>query len=169
MLALKSWHSLLDLQRSPNNVLASPCIHALVHIATNPNLPPLLPAFLLSLFSYYFFIHTRLFLHPSDLSAQTESNHHLSPMLLLQFVQTTNISSSDYLSVLQLATTGSFWKWKSDGVLIPLKNPAKTSLFRAKATFTIRFCKVPPDLTLSILWTYLYHFPLTPLHLHNIF
>lgn len=60
MLALKSWHSLLDLQRSPNNVLASPCTHALVHIAANPNLP-LLPAFLPLPYSLIIFLFTLLF------------------------------------------------------------------------------------------------------------
>ena len=161
MLALKSWHSLLDLQRSPNNVLASPCIHALVHIAANPNLP-LLPAFLPLPYSLIIFLFTLLFfLHSIWSLRMTESNHHLSPILLLQFCPDYQHLSSGFSQCSS--------NWQPQGAsengnqmvffyhLKPCKD-FSTHLEQKPNSLLSGSAKVPPDLTLFILWTCLLPF-----------
>lgn len=127
MVALKSWHSLFDLQRSPNDVLVSPCTHALIHIAPTSNLP-LVPAFLPFLYSIIFLFTLLFFLHSIWSISMTESNHHLSPMLLLQFCPDYQRLSSG------LSQCSSNWQPQGASengnqmVFLYHLNPAKTSL-----------------------------------------
>lgn len=161
MLALKSWHSLLDLQRSPEDVLVSPCIHAFVHRASALNLP-LLPAFLPLLYSLIIFLFTLLFfLHSIWSISMTESNHHLSPVLLLQFCP-------DYQH-LSPGLSQCSPNWQPQGAsengnqmaFLYLLKPCKdfsTHSEQKPNSLLSGSVKVPPDLILFILWTCLLPF-----------
>lgn len=150
MVALKSWHSLFDLQR----MLVSPCIHALVHIAPTSNLS-LVPAFLPLLYSLIIFLFTLLFfLHSISSISMTESNHHLSPMLLLQFCPDYQHLSSG------LSQCSSNWQPQGASengnqmVFLYHLKPCKdfsTHSEQKPNSLLSGSVKVPPDLTLFIL------------------
>lgn len=152
-------------------MLVSPCIHAFVHRAPTPSLP-LLPAFIPLLYSLIIFLFTLLFfLHSIWSISMTESSHHLSPMLLLQFCP-------DYQHLSPgLSQCSSNWQPQGaseNGNQIPFLyhlKPCKDFCTHSKQkpnSLLSGSVKVPPDLILFILWTVSYHFlsPLTPIQLH---